>query len=132
MVHEHDITVIAGTTDANPQITRVKLQKGVIHKYEIYFPPGCTNLVYVRIKHGLYQVWPSNTPGTHKGDGVTLSFREHYELKTQPYEFTVVTSAPSATYNHTITVRFAVLPLSILTPWLLSWGEKLGLYAGGE
>jgi len=132
MVYEHDITVIAGTSDTNPQITPIKLTKGIIHKYEIHFPPGCANLVNVRIKKALHQVWPCNPDGFHKADATTLSFREHYPLETEPYQLEVHTSSPSATYNHTITVRFALLPIRVLTPWLMSWREKLGFHATEE
>lgn len=132
MVFERDIKVLLGTTDEDPQVTRINLARGVIHKYEVSFADGCHDMVKVRILRGLHQVWPSNAEGTHKGNGRTLSFREHYPIDFAPHELVVITSSPGTIHDHTITVRFAILPRKILTPWLLTWAEKLGFYSGGE
>ena len=132
MVYEFDIEVLTTNTIDNPKVEDLKLTAGTVHRYEIYFPPGCANLVRVGINRGLHQVWPTNPEGRHKGEGVTLSYREHYDLTSEPYILTVRAYSVGATYDHTITVRVAILGRKILTPWLLSWAEKLGLSGGGE
>lgn len=132
MVYEFDIIVKADNTITNPKVEHLKLTAGIIHRYEVYFPPGCVNLVRVGINRGLHQVWPTNPDGRHKGDGVTLSYREHYDLTKGPHIITIRAYSIDCTEPHTITVRFAILTSKILAPWLLSWAEKLGLYGGGE
>jgi len=132
MVYEHDILVPANTPDSAPVKLDISLTRGVIHKYEVFFPPGCANLVKVSLNQAIHQVWPSNPDGKHKADGTTLSFREHFPIDTEPYLITVTASSPGSNYAHTITVRLALLSRRVLTPWLLSWAEKLGLYSGGE
>lgn len=132
MVYEYDILVEAGQADDDPEILNIPITRGVIHKYEVSFPPGCVNMVKVRIWHGLHQVWPTNPEGYHKGDGYLLSYREHYDLTEKPAILQVRVSSPGTVENHTVTVRFAILGKKILTPWLLTWAEKLGLYGGGE
>ena len=132
MVYEFDIDVLVANTINNPKVKDLKLTAGIVHRYEIFFPPGCANLVHVGINRGLHQVWPTNPEGRHKGEGVTLSYREHYDLVHGPHILTVRAYNVDATYDHKITVRFAILTSKILAPWLLSWAEKLGLYGGGE
>jgi len=132
MVYEHDITVDVANTIDNPKLLYARLTSGIIHHYEIYFPPGCANLVHVTVSRGLHQLWPTNPDGTHKGEGTTLSYREYYDISKMPRILIIKAYNVGATYPHTITVRFAVLPRSIIAPWLLTWAEKLGLYAGGE
>lgn len=131
MVFEFDIEVLTTHTITTPKVVDLKLTAGIIHRYEIYFPPGCANLVKVGINRGLHQVWPTNPEGRHKGNEVNLSYREYYDLIKEPHILTIRAYSVGATYDHTITVRFAILTSKILAPWLLSWAEKLGLYGGG-
>lgn len=132
MVYEFDIKVLTTNTIDNPKVVDLKLTAGIIHRYEVYFPPGCNNLVRVGINRGLHQIWPTNPEGRHKGDGATLSYREHYDLVHGPHLITIRAYSIGCRYDHIITVRFAMLTSKILAPWLLTWAEKLGLYGGGE
>ena len=132
MVYEFDIDVLTTNTIDNPVAVDLELTAGIIHRYEVYFPPGCANLVMVGINRGLHQVWPTNPSGKHKGDEVTLSYREHYDLTKGPHIITIRAYGIGLLYDHKITVRFAILTSKILAPWLLTWAEKLGLYGGGE
>lgn len=132
MVYEFDITVLTTNTITNPKVVDLKLTAGIVHRYEIFFPPGCATLVRVGINRGLHQVWPTNPEGRHKGDAINLSYREHYDLTKEPHILTVRAYGVGCAEPHKITVRFAILTSKILAPWLLSWAEKLGLYSGGE
>jgi len=114
MIYEYDLAVSAGTTQEEPAEQRMKLSRGIIHKLEVSFPPGCNNLVLVTIRRALHQVWPTNPDGQLKANGHTISMPVWYELETEPYELEVKAWSPDCSYDHTITVRIGISPRGVL------------------
>lgn len=117
MLFEHDVTVLTTHTIDNKLKTVIKLTKGVMHYFDIYFPPGCAHLVKVKVNRSIHQVIPTNSDGCIKGDGISVSGRFFHRINKQPYQIEVITWNEGASYDHTITVRFWVLRAWQLMPF---------------
>ena len=116
MFYDFAVTVTAGTTKATPKEQELKLTYGIIHQVEIEFPRGCKGYVSLALDHWEHQFLPTNPDEAFNGDGYTIVIKEHYPLTTTPYSLYARAWSPDAVYNHTITVRIGVLPLSVLQP----------------
>jgi len=125
MIYKFPITTPANTTEAAPIKTIMKLCKGVVHKLDIVFPPGPQKLLHLIIRDSLHQVWPSTTGTDFASDGESIIFREHYDLKEDPLELYAFTWNEDDTNAHSIIIRLGILRKMIVSPWLVSWSEKL-------
>jgi len=130
LIYNFQITVPANTAITVPVEQDLKLTHGVVHKLDINFPPGCVGLVGIGIFNAIHQVWPTNPEEMFFADDETISFREHYELITDPYILTARLYNLDDTFEHTITVRIGILPVTILSPWLLPYSEQLQAVLG--
>lgn len=116
MYYDVSFTIPANTAEAAPQEQQVKLAHGVIHRVEIGFPSGCAGLAHFQIRHGLYQVWPTNAQGSFNTDDYTIPIDDHYDLFEEPYILTLVGWNLDDTYDHTLEVRIGILPPGMLMP----------------
>jgi len=107
--YDFAITVPAGTAETSPKEERLKLSKGIIHRVEVEFYPGCRRYVEVVIFHGNYQLYPTNRPGAFSTDGYTIAFDDYYELPAETNELVVSCWSPDADYDHVIVVRIGVM-----------------------
>ncbi|MBA7578721.1 hypothetical protein ES708_20586 [subsurface metagenome] len=109
MFYDYAITVKAKTKENDPEEAELELTKGIIHRVEVEFYPGPRRYVFIRILHGLHQVWPTNPEGTFRTDAYTIGFDEYYELKAAPYKLRVIGYSPDADYDHVVTVRIGII-----------------------
>ena len=109
MIYSYEITVPAGTTTAAPLVTELKLTKGVVHRFSLRFYPGPAREVYVSIRQGVHQVWPTNPEGVFRGDDDRLDFDEYLELSASANTLKMYTWSPSATYDHAIALRIGLI-----------------------
>jgi len=130
MIYNHAFCVPAMMGALDLYKRDMKLTRGVLHKYEVVFPPGCVGLVGVAVYQGVHQVFPTNPNEMFWGDGETLSFREHLPLMTDPYVLTAYLVNIDDTFAHTITFRLGILPVEVVAPWLLSYEERLAAALG--
>lgn len=73
-------------------------------------------MVYVAIRRGLHQLWPTNPEGSLNADNFTIVINEFYPLTSAPYKLTLQGWSPDTSYPHTIEVRFGILPAEVLMP----------------
>ena len=132
MFYSFDITIPANTLQASPQKTILKLCYGIIHKVDIVFPSGCSGLVGISVNNATHQVWPTNRGQHFCSDGETISWREFLENTTEPFELNALAWNTDQTYEHRLTVRVGVLPLSVVAPWLLAYIDRLNAALGIE
>ena len=116
MYYDFSFTIPANTLKKTPVELEAKLTSGVIHRVEIGFPAGPRHMVYIAIRKGLHQVWPTNPEGSFNSDNFTIVINEFYPLLTAPYKLTLQGWSPDTTYAHNIEVRFALLPPEVLYP----------------
>lgn len=105
------VPVPLNTPKADPFPVDAILCVGVVEEVSVQFPAGCSGMVYVTIWRGEHQVWPVNLDGAISGEDAIVSWPESYDLTEQEYAFQIRAWSPGTTYNHTVTVRFAVQPL---------------------
>ena len=119
MIYRFGITTAPSpaTSVLNKQYTRLKLQKGVIHKIDIVFPPGCLTLLHLHINDALHQVWPTNPDENFASDSETISFEEHFVIDYEPYELQAWTWNDDDTYSHQVIIRIGLLPEAIVSPF---------------
>jgi len=110
MIFAWDITISADTKATSPNTKILKLSSGVITKIEIKFARGCHGMVKVRLLHQESQLVPLSRGEWVTGDDEAVSFPEFFELWTTPYQLKFVGCSPGTGYDHTVTVRIAVLP----------------------
>lgn len=108
-------TIPANTAKATPHEEQVKLSYGVIHPVHIGFPSRCAGLAHIVIREGGHQVWPTNKGGSYNADGYTIPIDDYYELFREPYILTLVGWNLDDTFDHTLEVRFCVIPPSVLS-----------------
>lgn len=115
--YEFTFTIAAAKTKAAPATLTCKLNKGVIQAYELQFPHGCNDLVFVAIDEGGHQFAPANPEEAFHASGYVVHKEPHYHLNTEPFELKLRGWSPDCTYAHKVTVRFDVLPEGVVEPW---------------
>lgn len=117
MFYAWDITISAGQAEDDPVTQTLKLTKGVITGIWIKFPPGCHRLVKVRLLRSEFQLVPLSRGAWVTGDDETVPTEPYYELKETPAQLKFLGCAPETAYPHTVTVRVAITPPEIATPY---------------
>lgn len=110
MEYEYELTITAGTAKASPVKTTCQLARGIIHQFSVTFLEGCNGLVSVAIFDGGFQCFPLNPGGAIKGNAETVTRPTFYPLESGVYKLIAKGWAPDCTYNHTVLLRFDVLP----------------------
>lgn len=84
------------------------MTEGIVWRITVYFPPGPSGLVGVRLLHGSYQLSPA-TPGQwYWGDGMQYSYEELYLLNEPPWEIAVEAYNEDDTFDHRLLVQVGV------------------------
>lgn len=122
MIFEYDLTIPARTTKADPVSVEMPLARGILHKVEVIFPPGCHHKVFLTINRALHQVVPLNPDGYLKGDTFPISDYMFQPLEEAPHRLEAYGWAPDTTYDHTVVIRLGILPREILQPELTPGG----------
>ncbi len=116
MYYSYLFSVPAATPELAPYRQTLKLTKGIIHRVELSFPPGCVALVKCRFRRGLHQVWPTNRDEVFAWDAVQIAWNDFEPLEEAPYELLFEAWSPAAIYEHSIAVRLGILPREIVQP----------------
>jgi len=112
-----DITISAGTAEASPITQVLKLTKGVITGVWVKFPAGCRGLVKVRLLRSEFQLVPLSRGEWVTGDDETVPTETYYVLKETPAQLKFVGCSPGTSYAHMVTVRVAVEPPEVASPY---------------
>ncbi len=120
MIYSFAVSIPANTSKDNKQKTVLELTAGVIHQVEIVFPIGCAGFAFASIASGVNQVWPTNPGEYFNGDNESISFKEFYSLKIEPYHLDILSYNLDDTYDHTVIIRLGILKASKLRGvWIL-------------
>jgi len=93
----------------NPYTRYLEIEGAWLHKVDIYFPPGCCNMVGVRLYYGIYQLLPRPYGAWLTGDNVNISVPINLRLPDLPTRLKLVAHSEGTGYSHTLTLRFYVL-----------------------
>jgi len=111
---EYHITIPANTLQSSPHIETIPLTRGILHRFELVFPAGPNDLVFLQFSDDGDQVFPANAGGYYRGEKRTLLLDLFfYELK-ETYTLTVTGWSPGTANNHTITANFTISTREIL------------------
>ena len=125
MIYSIAVTTPKNTPESAPLRTELPLEVGIIHKVELDFPSGNQFLHRVQMhRYGSY-IFPKNAQGLFTADGFVISFRENVEITDDPRGIWIHSWNLDEDNDHTVLVRIGILPKAILTPWLLTWQEKV-------
>jgi hypothetical protein len=131
MRFSYDLTISAGTIETTPEQLAIRLVPGRITRIIASFRRGPHNLVFVRVRQGLFHVFPVADSDAVFGDGIDHNVPMDFSLAPPTPELILEGWSPNTRYPHTITFTFDVTPAggderSALLELLL------GAPAGGE
>jgi len=110
MLFEKDFLVETTHTVTNHKVDTLKIAHGIITWLSVLYPTGCHGMVHCIIRHHEHQIAPSTEGMSIIGDGIPIQWEEYYESYQPAYELKVELWGVDCTYNHTVTVRAAILP----------------------
>ncbi len=110
MLYTFAITIPPNTLEPIIPTAVMALTAGTVTRVLIDFPAGQIGLTHLRIRRGLYQVWPSNPEANFSSSNDTIDWNDEYDLTDAPFQFEAYAWNLDDTYSHTITVHFAVEP----------------------
>ncbi len=122
MLHAKHITLTKGRTEATSTDTEFYVNKGVIARIWVHFPPGCAGLVKLRIYYQGHPFLPVENDAHIRGDAYTYEFPVMFEILQQPMRITIRAWNEDAVYEHTIDVSFLIIPKM--------WIQPVGAYEG--
>ena len=122
MLHSKHITLTHGKTEATATRTQFLVNRGVIYRVWIMFPPGCAGLVRLRIYHEGHPFLPVDLDAYISGDSYTYEYPVMFEVKEAPEIITIEAWNTDALYDHTIDVQFLIIPKE--------WVQPVGAYEG--
>lgn len=116
MQYTKEITFTKNGSLTNQISSTIKAARGVIHKIDIVFPPGCFGLVKVQLFLGGHPIAPSTTNMSYSGDSEAIIIPEFIHLRKDFNLITITGFNEDDTDGHTILFRIYVLPEEILLP----------------
>jgi hypothetical protein len=132
MFYAWDITIPAGQSESSPVTEILKLTEGLIRSIDVKYPAGCHGLVKVKLMRWDWQLVPLNRDSWLTGDDETVATETKYLIDDVPTELKFLGCAPSAKYDHVVSVRINleredVNPVKTLSDQLTSLFRRLGL-----
>jgi len=106
------ISTPAGTTEAAPLITTIKLTRGRLTGGFLYFPAGPAGKLHFIARVGIHQIVPFNTGESYRLNDCVVPLDLGITLKTPPYEIDCLTWNDSTEYAHALTVCFFLRPMT--------------------
>ncbi len=127
MILQSTILTPANTTKANPKKTVLELMQGVIYKVEVFFPPGSSGLMGVRVFDSASQLYPFTSNEWFTGDNNRIEYADTYRKNNPPFVFPIHTYNLDTDYDHACIVRIGIATsgeeISSVTP--ITWVAKL-------
>lgn len=101
MVYTSTITSTKAKAESTKTRTVIKITKGLVYQWELYFPPGSSGLLHIRILDGSYCLLPSTPSESFVGDNVKFTYEDLYLKETEPFEFNIDHWNEDTAYDHT-------------------------------
>jgi hypothetical protein len=110
MRFSYDLTIPAATFEISPEQRAIQLVPGRITRIIASFRRGPHNLVFVRVRQGLYHVFPVADSDAVFGDGIDHNVPMDFPLAPPTPQLILEGWSPNTRYSHTITFTFDVTP----------------------
>jgi len=108
-----------GQTENTKTVRRLKVNRGIITKVWIQFPPGCAGLTKVRVIHEGHPIIPAHEEETLRADNYTFEIPLMFEIIGAPEQLKIEGWNEDDAYDHTITFLFLVLPKAVVFPEII-------------
>lgn len=105
MVYTATITSPKGGSASNSVQAHMSVTRGLLYQFELYFPPGSSGLLKVRVSDGGYPLYPSEPSEWFFGDNTLISFPDKYFVQTPDQELTIWHYNEDDTYDHVFQIR---------------------------
>ena len=122
MWYVKEVTYAANGSRASPTRTNFRVNKGILYRIIVYYPPGSAGTTYTQIQHVGGMVAPTNADGWFRADDQMIDFRMAYEINTQPTVISIYGYNTSTTRTHTVIYMIGILPKE--------WLQPVGAYEG--
>ena len=116
MLYSNQITVSANTTETNPSKTQFIVNRGIVYRVWVSFPPGSVGLLKLRILHEGHPFIPVNKDAFIRGDDYVFELPMFYEIKEEPQQITIEAWNDDDTYSHSVDVMILILPKGYVLP----------------
>lgn len=117
MVFSYLIDTPKNTSKSSPLITRLKLTKGVIHRWIVLFPAGLWGTVFLRIVKGADSILPTNLDGWISGDEFSFNGDDFIYISSRPYILDVYTYNTDTKNDHKVYLNIFIKPLWTYAPY---------------
>lgn len=109
MVYSATITSTANKAESEKTRTTIKITKGLVYSWEIYFPPGSQGLLHVRLLDGSYCLLPSTPSESFAGDSMLFHYDDLYLKQAEPFEFFIDHWNEDEQYEHQFYVHIGMV-----------------------
>ena len=125
MVYTKTITAPSSGSASAPTLDRMAVTRGLIYQFDLYFPPGSSGLLKVRITDGSYPLYPSEPSEWFFGDNSLITFPDRYFIQTPDQLLTIWYYNEDDTYDHEFQIRIGqVLGNQFIQSFLPGYGQK--------
>jgi len=119
VLYQLRLTVPAGTPREKAVKAEIEIEEPILFYVGVKFPVGPSDLVYLAIFYGKYQILPSKRGEWIAGDNEVVWDYPLLTLPDKPTRLTVMGYAPETAYPHTVLVRFIALPKPYVV-WMIA------------
>ncbi len=109
MIYSLTINTPANTAIDAPLLSQLKLSRGLIYQFDIYFPPGSSGLLGVAVFKVNQQIYPFNRGSFFIGDNTQVSFNDLQALTEVENIMEIHTYNLDTDYEHQVQVRFGLV-----------------------
>lgn len=128
MFYAFDYTVTVNDIATAKHKLVMPVVTGIVHQVDVLFQSGAAHEINVQIFDGISQIWPSNRGKAFRGDSTVVSFREFYEITSEPAELIAYLWQTDTSILYEVIIEIGILPKRILQP--LSFEELLRAATG--
>jgi len=105
VIYTRTITESSGGNAATPSQYRMPVTEGLIYKFELYFPPGSSGLLYVCVEDGDHRIYPSEPGEWFFGDNTLISFDDRLFITTEPHQLFIYSYNLDTAFDHKYQIR---------------------------
>jgi hypothetical protein len=125
MIYTKTVTASSGGTAAAPADVDLPVTNGLIYQFELYFPPGSSGLLFVRVSDGAFPVWPSEPGEWYFGDNTLISFPDRYYIQAPDHRFKIWYYNSDDTYDHKFQIRIGQVSAELfIQSFIPTYGKK--------
>ena len=119
MIYTKTVTEPFGGSAVSPSQYRMIITEGLIYKFELYFPPGSSGLLYVAVEDGGHRIYPSEPGEWFFGDNVLISFDDRSFISSDPHALFIYSYNLDEAFDHKYQIRIGQVSDPILIQSLL-------------